>query len=101
MRAWQIAELGEPRDVLRLVDVAEPEPGSGQLMVKVLASPANFPDVLMCRGLYQIKPELPFTPGVELCGEVTALGAGVDGSRWATGCWVRQCCPTAVSASSL
>jgi NADPH2:quinone reductase len=37
---------------------------------------ANFPDVLMCRGLYQVKPPLPFTPGVELCGEVVALGPG-------------------------
>ncbi|MFG2053177.1 NADPH:quinone oxidoreductase family protein [Micromonospora sp. NPDC048930] len=79
MRAWRVAELGEPRDVLRLVDVPDPEPGPGQLVVKVLAAPANFPDVLMCRGAYQVRPELPFTPGVELCGEVVALGAGVDG----------------------
>ncbi|GAB3179711.1 NADPH2:quinone reductase [Micromonospora palomenae] len=79
MRAWRVADLGEPRDVLRLVDVAEPEPGPGQLVVRVLAAPANFPDVLMCRGEYQVKPELPFTPGVELCGEVVALGEGVDG----------------------
>nr|WP_239542599.1 NADPH:quinone oxidoreductase family protein [Micromonospora terminaliae] len=64
---------------MRLVDVADPEPGAGQLVVRVLASPANFPDVLMCRGEYQVRPELPFTPGVELCGEVVALGAGVDG----------------------
>ncbi|MFC8616085.1 NADPH:quinone oxidoreductase family protein [Micromonospora purpureochromogenes] len=79
MKAWRVADLGEPRDVLRLVDVAEPEPGPGQLVVRVLAAPANFPDVLMCRGEYQVKPELPFTPGVELCGEVVALGEGVDG----------------------
>ncbi|MEU5790591.1 NADPH:quinone oxidoreductase family protein [Micromonospora purpureochromogenes] len=79
MKAWRIADLGEPRDVLRLVDVADPEPGPGQLVVRVLAAPANFPDVLMCRGEYQVKPELPFTPGVELCGEVVALGDGVDG----------------------
>nr|BFE74652.1 hypothetical protein GCM10020092_079530 [Actinoplanes digitatis] len=50
MRAWQVTELGQPRDVLRLVDVADPEPGPGQLAVAVLAAPANFPDVLMCRG---------------------------------------------------
>ncbi|MFI6327109.1 NADPH:quinone oxidoreductase family protein [Micromonospora chersina] len=72
-----MTELGEPRDVLRLVDVPDPEPGPGQLVVRVLASPANFPDVLMCRGEYQVRPDLPFTPGVELCGEVVALGAGV------------------------
>ena len=79
MKAWQVAELGEPRDVLRLVEVEDPAPGPGQLVVKVLASPANFPDVLMCRGLYQVKADLPFTPGVELCGEVVALGEGVTG----------------------
>lgn len=79
MKAWRVTELGEPRDVLRLVDVPDPEPGPGQLVVRVLASPANFPDVLMCRGEYQVRPDLPFTPGVELCGEVVALGAGVAG----------------------
>ena len=68
MKAWQTVELGEPKDVMRLLDLADPEPGKGQVVVKVLASPANFPDVLMARGLYQVKPELPFTAGVELCG---------------------------------
>jgi NADPH2:quinone reductase len=79
LKAWQLAALGHPRDELRLVEVPEPEPGPGRLVVRVLACPANFPDVLMCRGEYQIKPELPFTPGVELCGEVVALGEGVQG----------------------
>jgi NADPH2:quinone reductase len=79
MKAWRVASLGEPKDVLSLADVPEPAPGPGQVAVRVLASPANFPDVLMCRGLYQVKPPLPFTPGVELCGSVIALGAGVTG----------------------
>ncbi|HEY9252447.1 MAG TPA: NADPH:quinone oxidoreductase family protein [Nocardioides sp.] len=79
MKAWRIGSLGEPKDVMRLEEVPDPTPGAGQLVVKVLASPANFPDVLMARGLYQLKPELPFTAGVELCGEVVALGDGVDG----------------------
>ncbi|WP_027503584.1 NADPH:quinone oxidoreductase family protein [Rhodococcus sp. UNC363MFTsu5.1] len=77
MKAWRVNELGEPRDVLRLEEIAEPAPGPRQLMVRVLAAPANFPDVLLCRGEYQIKPPLPFTPGVELCGEVVAVGDGV------------------------
>ncbi|MCQ0021784.1 NADPH:quinone oxidoreductase family protein [Streptomyces somaliensis DSM 40738] len=77
MKAWRVTELGEPADVLDLVEVEVPEPAAGQVLVRVLASAANFPDVLMCRGLYQVKPELPFTPGVELCGEVVALGADV------------------------
>jgi NADPH2:quinone reductase len=79
VKAWQVAELGEPRDVLRLTDVAEPEPRADQLVVRVLAAPANFPDVLMSRGHYQVRPELPFTPGVELCGEVVAVGRDAAG----------------------
>jgi NADPH2:quinone reductase len=79
VRAWQVGALGEPRDVMRLVEVDSPSPGAGQLRVRVLASAANFPDVLMCRGLYQVKPELPFTPGVELCGEIIEIGSGVEG----------------------
>jgi NADPH2:quinone reductase len=77
MKAWQVVELGEPKGALRLVEVEDPTPGPGQLLVRVRAVPANFPDVLMCRGLYQVRPEPPFTPGVELCGEVVAVGAGV------------------------
>ena len=79
MRAWRVAELGEPAAVMRLGEVVDPTPGPRQLLVRVLASPANFPDVLMCRGLYQVRPELPFTPGIELCGEVVGVGVEVDG----------------------
>jgi len=79
MRAWQVRELGEPRDVLTLAEVPDPEPGPGQVLVRVLGAAANFPDVLMCRGQYQVRPPLPFTPGVELCGEVMAVGDGVTG----------------------
>src|SRR6478735_6442786 len=77
MKAWSVSTLGGPRDVLGPVDAPTPEPGPRQVLVRVRASAANFPDVLMCRGLYQIKPELPFTPGAELCGEVEAVGSEV------------------------
>ena len=77
MKAWRVHELGEARDVLRFEEIDDPVPGTGQVLVRVLAAPANFPDVLLCRGEYQIKPPLPFTPGVELCGEVVAVGDGV------------------------
>jgi NADPH2:quinone reductase len=83
MKAWRVNELGEPRDVLELEEIADLVPGPGQLLVRVLAAPANFPDVLLCRGEYQIKPPLPFTPGIELCGEVVAVGGGV--TRFAVG----------------
>ncbi len=80
MRAWQVGALGEPSEVLRLYeDVPQPEPAAGQLLVKVRAASVNFPDALMCRGHYQIRPPLPFTPGVELCGEV--VGGELAGER--------------------
>jgi len=79
MRAWQVSELGEPSQVMVLTDVPDPAPAPGQLVVRVLAAAANFPDALMCRGEYQVKPPLPFTPGLELCGEVLSLGEGVSG----------------------
>jgi NADPH2:quinone reductase len=78
MKAWQVADLGEPIEVMELRELPDPEPGTGQVVVRVLASPANFPDVLMCRGRYQVRPDLPFTPGVEICGEVVAAGEGVN-----------------------
>ncbi len=79
MKAWQVHAHGEPGSVLALVETPAPEPGAGQVRVRVRAAALNFPDVLLCRGTYQIRPELPFTPGVELCGEVDALGDGVTG----------------------
>ena len=79
MKAWRIEELGDPRDALVLQDVAVPRPGPGQIGVRVLGAALNFPDVLMCQGKYQVRPPTPFTPGVELCGEVTELGEGVQG----------------------
>ena len=79
MRAWQVHQHGEPRDVLTLAEVPEPEPGPGQVLVRVLAAAANFPDALLCRGTYQVRPPLPFCPGVELCGEIVAVGDQVSG----------------------
>ncbi|MFF7449402.1 MULTISPECIES: zinc-binding dehydrogenase [unclassified Streptomyces] len=69
MQAWQVHENGEPSEVMRLEEVAAPTPGDGQVLLKVRAANINFPDVLMCRGHYQVRPPLPFTPGVEICGE--------------------------------
>jgi NADPH:quinone reductase len=79
VRAWQVHELGEPQDALTLAEVPDPEPGPGQVLVRVRGAAANFPDVLMCRGGYQVRPPLPFTPGIELCGEIVAVGRDVAG----------------------
>jgi NADPH:quinone reductase len=77
VKAWRVTRYGEPEDVLELASVPRPEPGPGQLLVRVLAAAGNFPDVLLCRGTYQVRPPLPFTPGVELCGEVVETGPDV------------------------
>src|ERR1700756_5466424 len=71
MRAIQVTTLDGPKAV-QLVDVPEP---TGELIVEIHACGVNFPDVLQTRGLYQIKPELPFIPGSEVAG--TAHGRRV------------------------
>lgn len=72
MKAWQVTELGEPAAVMRQTETERPGAGEGKLLVKVRAAAVNFPDALMCRGHYQVRPPLPFTPGVELCGEIAS-----------------------------
>ncbi|WP_165984376.1 NADPH:quinone oxidoreductase family protein [Streptomyces sp. YIM 98790] len=79
MQAWRVHENGEPAAVMRLEETARPEPGPGELLVRVRAAAVNFPDALLARGLYQVRPPLPFTPGVELCGTVEAAGPGAQG----------------------
>lgn len=79
MKAWLASAHGEPRDVLALTEVERPRPAPHQLLLRVRAAALNFPDVLLCRGQYQVRPPLPFTPGVELCGEVVEVGDAVTG----------------------
>ncbi|MET4061095.1 NADPH2:quinone reductase [Arthrobacter sp. UYP6] len=79
MKAWNVVTLAEPREALRLTEQPSPTAAPGSLVVKTLAVALNFPDVLLCRGEYQEKPELPFVPGIELCGIVTGIGDGVIG----------------------
>ena len=83
MRAWQVQQLGEPSDVMKLVDDVPPpaSPPPGSVVVEVAAVALNFPDILLCKGEYQEKPSLPFTPGLELAGTVVEVGDGVDHLR--------------------
>jgi len=78
MQAWQVTGAGEPDDVLRRVEVDVPEPGPGQARIRVTAAGIGLPDVLMCRGTYPLTPPVPFIPGQEATGVVTAVGEGVD-----------------------
>lgn len=85
MRAWRVRNPGEPKDVLHLDEVALPEPGLGQLRVRVSAAGIGLPDVLMCRHTYPLTPSGSFTPGQEVTGTVTAAGpdtAVAIGSQW-------------------
>ena len=78
MKAWQVSEYGAPEQVLQLADVTLPAPGPGELRLRVLAAGLGLPDVMMCGGGYEFRPDLPFTPGQEVCGEVLAVGEGVS-----------------------
>ena len=79
MRALVVETLGPDYEGCAVREVAVPRPGPGQVLVRVRAASVNFPDLLMTRGEYQFKPPVPFTPGLDLAGEVAALGEGVDG----------------------
>ena len=76
MQAIRIHAVGDP-SVLRLEEIAVPEPGPGEVRVKVEVAGLNFIDVYHRMGLYKLN--LPFTPGIEAGGIVDALGAGVEG----------------------
>jgi NADPH:quinone reductase len=78
MRAIVCHALGGPEE-LALENIPEPEPGAGEVVIRVRAAALNFFDTLLIRGKYQHKPELPFSPGGEVAGEVEQLGPGVTG----------------------
>ncbi|WP_029032758.1 NADPH:quinone oxidoreductase family protein [Salinarimonas rosea] len=78
MRAILCERLGPP-ETLALAEIPVPEPGPGEVLLRMRAVGLNFFDTLIVQGRYQVRPDLPFSPGGELCGEVAALGAGVEG----------------------
>ncbi|MEM6744586.1 MAG: NADPH:quinone oxidoreductase family protein [Pseudomonadota bacterium] len=75
MRAMMLNELNQP---LALEDRPLPEPGPGQVRLRLEACGVNFADTLIVQGKYQEKPPLPFAPGAEVCGVVDAVGEGAD-----------------------
>jgi len=76
VKAVLCKELGSVGDLV-VADVPSPRAGPGQVAVSVRACGVNFPDVLLVQGKYQVKPPLPFSPGVEIAGVVKEVGAGV------------------------
>lgn len=77
MKAVLCKEFGTP-DKLVVEEVDSPKVTGGEVKIKVRACGVNFPDVLMIQGLYQVKPPFPFSPGLEVAGDVIEVGAGVD-----------------------
>src|SRR5215204_3907316 len=80
MRAVQIGQLDGPQ-AARVVEIEEPS-GDGAVLIDVHAAGVAFPDALQSRGLYQYKPEMPYTPGAEIAGVVRSAP---DGAHVAAG----------------
>ncbi|MEM9712049.1 MAG: zinc-binding dehydrogenase [Actinomycetota bacterium] len=79
MQAVQIESFGGP-EVLEVVEIPTPEPGPGEILIRVEAAAVNFADVMRRRDdAYPFPTELPFRPGSEVAGRVERLGAGVEG----------------------
>jgi NADPH2:quinone reductase len=75
MQALRVETLSDDLSGVRLTDIPAPERTPGEVLVRVHAASLNFPDLLMTRGGYQFKPEVPFTAGMELAGEVVEADA--------------------------
>lgn len=80
MRAVVIDEFGPP-EAGRLAEVPDPNPGSGEVLIEIHATAANYVDNLLIGGKHQVRPELPFIPGKGPAGVVRAVGDGVFGLR--------------------
>jgi NADPH:quinone reductase-like Zn-dependent oxidoreductase len=82
MKALLSTSPGGP-ETLRILDMPDPVPAAGELLVRVRACSINFPDVLIIEDKYQLRPERPFAPGGEIAGEVVAVGGEAGG--WTAG----------------
>lgn len=72
-----VADTLETIDAYRLVDVPAPNPGPGEVTVEIACCGVGYVDALVALGRYQVKPQLPHTPGQEVAGVVSAVGTGV------------------------
>jgi NADPH2:quinone reductase len=80
MKAIVARQWCEPRGLV-MEEVDRPEPKEGQVLIKVHTAALNFPDILLIAGKYQVKPPLPFSPGLEVAGTIHSLGTRAAGFR--------------------
>ena len=80
MKAVLCHAFGSPDD-LAVADIPSPPVAAGAVKIRVRACGVNFPDVLLVQGLYQLQPPFPFSPGLEVAGDVIEVGAGVAAPR--------------------
>ena len=78
MRALVCSALSDDLSGVGIEHVPLPEPGPGEVRIRIRATSLNFPDILLCQGKYQLKLEPPFTPGMDIAGEIDAIGEGVE-----------------------
>ena len=79
MRAWQLREYGRPTEVLQLDTVPVPTPGAGEVLVNIQAIPFNLNDLeRITGGNMMVRPEFPYSPGMEVMGVVAACGEGTE-----------------------
>jgi NADPH2:quinone reductase len=83
-------EFGPPERLV-LEEAPDPQPGPGEVLIDVRAAGVSFVDGIIVTGSYQVRPPLPFTPGLVVAGEVAQAGEGVSGlpvGRRVVGCWM-------------
>ena len=80
MKAVLCKSFGAP-DQLCVEDIASPPVKDGEVKIRVRACGVNFPDALMIQGLYQLKPPFPFSPGLEVAGDIIEVGRGAAADR--------------------
>src|SRR5689334_16907523 len=81
MRAVIVRAHGPAAEALAVAELPAPVPGGGEVLIDVHAIGVDFPDLLVVSGRYQILPPLPFSPGKEVAGIVSAVGPGVTALR--------------------
>src|SRR5215468_7290764 len=78
MKAIRAHNWCQPRD-LAMDEIDRPEPREGEALIKIESAALNFPDLLLIAGKYQVRPPLPFSPGLEVAGTIEEVSANAHG----------------------